>query len=332
MSFVDELSMHFLRAVESAALAAAKTMGQGDRRLSARRAVTALRDGLDRIDMQGVVVIGEEESEEPAVLCVGEAIGSRRATDRPLPRTALAASPLEGASLCASGGENAVSVLAAAEPGGLLQAADIYMNKIIVGPANKGNIDINAPVAENLKAIARGLNREVEDLVIVVLARDRHDLLTSEIRQSGARIKFIHEGELSAAIAAALRGTGVHAVMGIGGAAQAVMAAASLKCLNGDMQAKLFPFREGDGERMRRMGLAGGEEKVYGVDDLAPGNHLVVAACGVTNGALLKGIRFFGGGYRAQAILMTQNGAQKTVKFVEDVVLDSSDPIPISLY
>lgn len=266
------------------------------------------------------------------MLYIGEKVGRKKNGERRFPKVDIAVDPLEGTNLCATGSENAISVLAASEEGGLLNAPDIYMNKIIVGPSNRGNVDINAPVADNLKAIAQGLNRDVEDLVIIVLNRERHNALIADIRKAGARIKLISDGDLSAGISAAMRGTGVHAVMGIGGAPEGVLTAAACRCLHGDMQAKLFPFKKGDDERMKRMGIEGGFEKVYTVDDLAPGKNVVFAATGVTNGNLLKGIRFFGGGYRANSVIMTYAPQGKTVRFIENISLEAKADVPISMY
>jgi fructose-1,6-bisphosphatase II len=332
MQFVDELSVHFLRVVEAAAVEAAKTMGQGDRRFSDHKAVEAMRREMDLIEMDGTIVIGEGERDEAPMLYIGERVGRRESGERRFPKVDIAVDPLEGTNLCATGTENAISVLAASEEGGLLNAPDIYMNKIIVGPSNKGNIDINAPVETNLKNIARGLNRDVEDLVVIVLNRDRHTELITQIRKAGARIKLIGDGDLSAGIAAAMRGTGVHAVMGIGGAPEGVLTAAACRCLNGDMQAKLFPFKKGDEERIKSMGIKGGFDRVYGVDHLAPGKNVVFAATGVTNGNLLKGIRFFGGGYRANSVIMTTTPQGKTVKFIEDILLEPQTQLPISMF
>ncbi|MBI4669298.1 MAG: class II fructose-bisphosphatase [Elusimicrobia bacterium] len=332
MNFVDELSVHFLRVSESAAVVAAKTMGQGDRKLSDLKAVEAMRHELENIELAGTVVIGEGERDEAPMLYIGEEVGKMDERRSVYPRVDIAVDPLEGTNLCATGSENAISVIAASEPGGLLKAPDIYMNKIIVGPSNRGNIDINAPVEDNLKAIARGLNRDIEDLVVIVLSRDRHVELISKIRAAGARIKLITDGDLSAGITAALRGTGVHAVMGIGGAPEGVLAAAAIKCLNGDMQAKLFPFKKGDEERIKQMGIQGGFDKVYMVEDLAPGKNIVFSATGVTQGNLLKGIRFFGGGYRANSVIMTYTPTNKTTKFVENIFIDSLGTIPVTLF
>ncbi len=331
MNFVDELSVHFLKVVEAAAVESAKTMGKGDRYFSDRRAVEAMRRELDNIEIDGTIVIGEGERDEAPMLYIGERVGKSSSGCENFPKVDIAVDPLEGTNLCASGAENAISVIAASEEGGLLYAPDIYMNKIIVGPSNKGNIDINASVEDNLRSIARGLNRDIEDLVIVVLNRERHNELINCIREAGARIKLISDGDLSAGISAALRGTGIHAVMGIGGAPEGVLTAAAVKCLNGDMQAKLYPFKAGDEERIKEMNLEGGFDKVYTIEDLAPGKNIVFAATGVTDGTLLRGVRFFGGGYRANSVIMTYTEQKKTIKFVDDIIIDSPDVIPVTL-
>ncbi len=331
MNFVKDLSLDFLRVVESAALSAAKTMGQGDRKYSDKVAVEAMRHEMESMEIKGKIVIGEGERDEAPMLYIGEKVGKKEGNEN-FVEVDIAVDPLEGTNLCATGSDNAIAVLAASEKGGLLNAPDIYMEKIIVGPSNKGNVDINLPVEENLKRIAKGLNREVEDLVIIVLDRDRHKELIQRIRKAGARIKLISDGDLSAGISVAMRGTGVHAVMGIGGAPEGVLTAAALKCLNGEMQAKLYPFKKGDKERIKKMGIKGGFEKVYMIDDLAPGENIIFAATGVTNGVLMKGVRYFGGGYRVHSVIMTYTKEIKTIKFIENIVLDTQDIIPISYY
>ena len=237
----------------------------------------------------------------------------------------IAVDPLEGTNLCATGAANAITVLAASERGGLLHAPDIYMEKLVVGPSSRGQVDINAPVADNLEAIARCLGRKVTDLAIMVLERPRHDKLVADIRRAGARIKLIGDGDLSAAISCAVSGTGVHAVMGIGGAPEGVITAAALKCLGGEIQAR-FRYRSDD-ERARgaRMGH-GDEDRVYWTGDLASGENLVFAATGVTAGDLLEGVRFFGGGARTHSLVM---GYQtKQVRFVDTVHMFDRDSPP----
>jgi len=329
MQFIDELSVHFLRVVEAAAIEAAKTMGQGDRKFSDQKAVEAMRREMDQIEMDGTIVIGEGERDEAPMLFIGEKVGKKKNGDRQYPKVDIAVDPLEGTNLCATGTENAISVLAASEEGGLLNAPDIYMNKIIVGPSNRGNIDINAPVEYNLKSIARGLNRDVEDLVVIVLNRERHNALVADIRKAGARIKLIGDGDLSAAISCAVSGTGVHAVMGIGGAPEGVITAAALRCLGGEIQARFRYRSDEERERGARMGH-GDEDRVYLTEDLAPGENLVFAATGVTAGDLLEGVRFFGGGARTHSLTMAYQ--TKQVRFIDTVhMFDRESPPRVRL-
>jgi fructose-1,6-bisphosphatase class II len=313
------LSRDFLQVVEEAAIACARTMGQGDRRHSDHVAVEAMRKSMDSLAMRGTVVIGEGERDEAPMLFIGEKVGRWRDDD---PEVDIAVDPLEGTNLCATGAPNAIAVLAAANRGGLLHAPDCYMEKIIVGPSAKGSVHLDATVEENLKAIAARLGRSVKDLVIIVLERPRHDKLVEEIRRAGARIKLIGDGDLSAGISAAVRGTNVHAVMGIGGAPEGVLAAAALRCLNGGMQARLVPTKEGQEERMKAMGITD-VKRIYSERDLAPGPDIMFAACGVTSGNLLEGIRFFGHGCRTHSVLMSST--EHSIRFIDSVKLDG-DP------
>src|ERR1041384_8196089 len=219
-----DLSLEMLRAVEDAAIASARTMGMGDGKSSDQAAVEAMRRCLDTLAIDGTIVIGEGERDEAPMLYIGEKVGARN-HDRPI-AVDIAVDPLEGTNLCATGGAGSITVLAASENGGLLHAPDCYMEKIIVGPAAKGAVDLDAPVKQNLKAIARRLQRGIDDLVVVVLDRPRHQKLIADIREAGARIRLISDGDLSAGIAAAVAGTGVHAVMGSGGAPEGVLTAA----------------------------------------------------------------------------------------------------------
>ena len=245
----DDLPLEFVRVVERAAIAAARTMGQGDRKYADQVAVEAMRKEMETVDISGTIVIGEGERDEAPMLYIGERVGH----DGGLP-VDIAVDPLEGTNLCATGATNAIAVLAAAEKGGLLHAPDIYMDKLVVGPSSKGQVDINAPVEQNLKNIAKCLNRELSDLVITVLDRPRHEKLISDIRKTGARIRLIGDGDLSAGITAAVAGTGVHAVMGIGGAPEGVLTAAAMRCLNGEIQAKLVLTKPSDAERCTQDG------------------------------------------------------------------------------
>src|ERR1700683_3544184 len=227
-----DLSLEVLRVVEDAAIASARTMGMGDPGASDHAAVESMRRSLDTIPIDGTIVIGEGERDQAPMLYIGEKVGAVRNGGERM-TVDIAVDPLEGTNLCCSGGAGAITVLAAAESGGLLHAPDCYMEKIIVGPAAKGAVDLDAPVRQNLKSIARPLQRGVDDLVVVVLDRPRHQQLIADIRGAGARIRLISDGDLSAGIAAAVAGTGVHAVMGSGGAPEGVLTAAALRCLNG---------------------------------------------------------------------------------------------------
>jgi fructose-1,6-bisphosphatase II len=317
-----ELSLDFLRVVEQAAIACAHTMGQGDRHKSDHVAVEAMRRVLDTVPIDGVIVIGEGERDEAPMLFIGEKVGTVHAKDLEGPRPTrfkaidIAVDPLEGTNLCATGTPNAIAVLAAAERGGLLHAPDLYMEKLVVGPSSKNDVSLDAPVHENLKAIARCLGRSVEDLVVIVLDRPRHEQLIADIRAAGARIRLIGDGDLSAGIAAAVVGSGVHAVMGTGGAPEGVLTAAAMRCLNGEIFARLVVSKPEHEERCRQMGITD-FRKVYRSADLAPGNELIFAATGVTDGALMRGVRFFGDGIRTSSVIMQNN--PRRIRFIDSI-------------
>ena len=313
----DDLPLEFVRVVERAAIAAARTMGQGDRKYADQVAVEAMRKEMETVDISGTIVIGEGERDEAPMLYIGERVGH----DAGLP-VDIAVDPLEGTNLCATGATNAIAVLAAAEKGGLLHAPDIYMEKLVVGPSSRGHVDIDAPVEQNLKSIAKCLNRELSDLVITVLDRPRHEKLISDIRKTGARIRLIGDGDLSAGITAAVTGTGVHAVMGIGGAPEGVLTAAAMRCLNGEIQAKLVLTQPSDAERCKKMGITD-LNKVYRTEDLVPAKDVIFAAAGVTDGVLLKGVRFFGDGLRSHCLVMTT--VPRQVRFI-DTIHTKDDP------
>ncbi len=323
-----EFSREFLRVVEEAAIAAARTMGIGDRHLADQAAVEAMRKAMDTIPMNGTIVIGEGERDEAPMLYIGERVGLSNDTERELQDVDIAVDPLEGTNLCATGAPGAIAVLASSEKGGLLHAPDCYMEKVIVGPSCKGAIDLDAPVKENLGAIARRLDRDIDDLVVIVLDRPRHAQLIQAIRDAGARIRLISDGDLSAGITVALRGTGVHAVMGTGGAPEGVLTAAALRCLNGEIQARLVIKDQEQAERMRSMGIKD-LKKVYITEDLAPGKNIVFTATGVTDGTLLKGVRFFGDGTRTHSLVM--NRAHRQVRFVDTVQLADRPDIKVRL-
>ncbi len=314
MSLDRRLEQDFIRVTEQAAIAAAKTMGYGDRHDSDRVAVEAMRREMDSLEMDGRVVIGEGERDQAPMLFVGEQLGAARGKDGAL-AVDIAVDPLEGTNLCATGAPDAIAVLAAAERGGLLYAPDIYMEKIVVGPTARGSVHIDAPVAENLRNLAQAFGRKVSDLTVVVLDRERHRQLVADIRDSGARIRLIADGDLSAGIAAAVRGTGVHAVMGIGGAPEGVITAAAMRCLGGEIQARLRPLGEAQEARARELGTD--VAKIYRTEDLAPGEQILFASTGVTDGELLRGVRFFGGGSRTSTLFMSLS--RHLIRFVDTI-------------
>jgi fructose-1,6-bisphosphatase II len=316
-----DLPLEFVRVVERAAIESARTMGQGDRKGSDHVAVEAMRRELETVDIDGTIVIGEGERDEAPMLYIGEKVGTGSG-----PAVDIAVDPLEGTNLCATGAPGAIAVLAAAERGGLLHAPDIYMDKLVVpGPA-RGKLDIEAPVADNLKALARALNRDVDDLVVIVLDRPRHERLIAEIRKAGARIRLIGDGDLSAAISVAVLGTGVHAVMGTGGAPEGVLTAAAMRCLNGEIQGRLVMTRPADADRMRLMGISD-LDRVYRTEDLAPGKGVIFAAAGITEGPLLKAVRFFRDGIRTECLVMTAEPHQ--VRFIDTIHAESGPDIVI---
>jgi fructose-1,6-bisphosphatase II len=319
----SDLSLEFLRVVEQAAIACGHTMGQGDGHKSDQAAVETMRTCLDSVPIDGTIVIGEGERDEAPMLFIGERVGMAARDDArdDLPKIDIAVDPLEGTNLCATGAPNALAVLAASEGGGLLHAPDLYMEKLVVGPSAKGAVSLDAPVEENLRAIARCLDRDVEDLVIIVLDRPRHETLIEEIRATGARIRLISDGDLSAGIAAAVVGSGVHAVMGIGGAPEGVLTAAAMRCLNGQIFARLVVNTPEHEERCRTMGISD-VKRVYTSKELASGESIIFAATGVTDGTLLKGVRFFGDGIRTSSIVMQSSPAR--VRFIDTIHIEQT--------
>jgi len=328
----SDLSLEFLRVVEQAAIACAHTMGQGDRHKSDQVAVEAMRQVMDTVPIDGTIVIGEGERDEAPMLYIGEKVGLVNAKNRvgPAPvrfaEVDIAVDPLEGTNLCATGAPNAIAVLAASNRGGLLHAPDLYMEKLVVGPSSKDKVSLDAPVHENLKAIATCLGRRVEDLVVVVLERERHQQLIEDIRATGARIRLIGDGDLSAGIAAAVVGSGVHAVMGTGGAPEGVLTAAAMRCLNGEIFARLVVNKPEHEERCRAMGITD-FKKIYRAKDLAPGDDIIFAATGVTDGTLMRGVRFFGDGTRTSSVIM-QNRPHR-IRFVDCIHVNPDTDVKI---
>ena len=326
------LALEMVRVTEAAAIASARFMGRGDRMGADQAATEAMRRTMDEIDMSGTIVIGEGERDEAPMLYIGEQVGrpgSAGEGESSLPEIDIAVDPLEGTNLVAHGQGNAITVLAASERGGLLHAPDTYFDKLCVGPIVAGKVDIRLSPTENVHRIATALGRNVNDITVVILDRPRHEELIAEVRAAGARIKLISDGDLSAAISCAVSGTGVHAVMGIGGAPEGVLTAAALRCLGGEIQAR-FRFRN-DEERARaaRMGIAD-DDHVYTTGELASGENLVFAATGVTSGDLLHGVRFFGGGARTHSLVMAYRTQQ--VRFIDTVhMFDRSKPPAVRL-
>ena len=305
-----ELALEFVRVTEAAAVACGRWMGRGDKIAADQAAVDAMRAAFDIVSISGKVVIGEGEMDEAPMLYIGEEVGHGG------PEVDIAVDPLEGTNLVAKGLPGSIAVLAIAPRGNLLHAPDMYMDKIAVGPMAKGKIDINAPVTENLKAVAAALHRQVEDVTVVILDRPRHAAIIKEARDAGARIKLITDGDVSPAINAAIEGTGVHMLIGVGGAPEGVLAAAAIKCLGGDMQGRLWPECDAEIERAKAMGITD-INKVLTLDDLVKGDEVIFAATAITQGDLLNGVRYFGGGARTHSLVM--RASTGTVRFVDAI-------------
>lgn len=322
-----DLSLELLRVAEQAAIACAHTMGQGDRHGSDQAAVEAMRKTLDTVPIDGTIVIGEGERDEAPMLFIGERVGLGASGVAGLPEVDIAVDPLEGTNLCALGENDAIAVLAAASKGGMLHAPDLYMEKLVVGPRSKHAVSLDRPVKDNLKSIAKALDRDVDDLVIIVLDRPRHERLIRDIRAAGARIKLIGDGDLSASIAAAVDGSGVHAVMGTGGAPEGVLTAAAMRCLGGEIYARLVINKPEDEDRCRKMGIED-FRRIYSAEDLAAGTAITFAATGVTDGTLMKGVRFFGHGTRTSSIVMQTDPHQ--IRFIDTIhVTERGDDLRI---
>jgi len=302
------LALEVVRVTEAAALASARLMGRGDNMAADQAAVTAMRKAFNAVQFRGRVVIGEGERDEAPMLFIGEEVGAAEA-----PKVDIAVDPLEGTTIVATGGNNALSVIAIAEEGGFLHAPDTYMQKLAVGPRAKGAIDITASPTENLRRIAKALKSYVEDLCVIILDRPRHQDLIRECREAGARIKLIGDGDVAGAIATAKEGSGVDVLMGTGGAPEGVLAAAALKCLGGDFQGILKFRNKEEIERAKTMGVTD-LNRVYAMEDLAR-SDVMFAATGVTFGDFLKGVRFFSGGAYTQSVVMRSKS--RTLRFID---------------
>jgi fructose-1,6-bisphosphatase II len=303
------LSLELVRVTEAAALASARWMGRGCKEEADDAATSAMRDVFDTIPMKGTVVIGEGEMDEAPMLYIGEKLGTGYG-----PRVDVAVDPLEGTNIVAQGSWNAMAVLAVADHGNLLHAPDMYMDKIAVGPECVGCIDINASVLDNLKAVAKAKNKEVEDVVATVLHRKRHEHIISELREAGARIKLINDGDVAGAINTAFEHTGVDILFGSGGAPEGVIAAVALKCLGGEIQGKLLPQNDEELARCKKMGIED-VNRVLRMEDLVKGEDAIFAATGVTDGELMKGVQFKGNSGTTQSIVMRAKSG--TVRFID---------------
>ena len=312
-----ELSLEFIRVTEMAAIAAARSVGRGDKNYTDGLAGDAMRKMFDTVNISGTVVIGEGELDEAPMLYIGEKVGAGG------DEVDIAVDPVEGTNLVAKGQPGSIAVIAIAPKGCLLHAPDMYMEKIAVGPRAKGCIDINAPVEENLRRVAKALQRDIDDITVVVLDRARHENLIRQIRNTGARIELISDGDVNPIVHAGIEGTGVHMYIGKGGAPEGVLGAAALKCLGGDMQARLCPESEEQVQRCYQMGIRD-INQVLTIDDMVKGDDCMFTATAITDSSLLKGIRFFGGGVRTHSISMRYKTG--TVRFVDAVhKLEDSD-------
>ncbi|MFC7062270.1 class II fructose-bisphosphatase [Halobacillus seohaensis] len=303
------LSMELVRVTEAAALKSARWMGRGKKEKADDAATSAMRDVFDTIPMKGTVVIGEGEMDEAPMLYIGEKLGNGYGA-----RVDVAVDPLEGTNIVAEGTWNALAVIAIADHGQLLHAPDMYMDKIAVGPESVGKININASIADNLAAVAKAKNKDVEDVVATVLNRERHQGIIEEIRAAGARIKLLSDGDVAAAINTAFDDTGVDVLFGSGGAPEGVLAAVALKCLGGEIQGKLLPANDEEHQRCTEMGIEDVNKILY-MDDFCGGDDAIFAATGVTDGELLKGVQFKGPKATTQTLVMRAKSG--TVRFVD---------------
>ena len=309
-------SLDFVKVTELAALAASRWMGRGQRDDADGAAVAAMREALGDMEIAGRIVIGEGERDEAPMLFIGEELGRGGvAVD-------IAVDPVEGTNLVANGLPNSIAVMAIAERGGLLHAPDSYMKKLAVGPKAAPYVHIDAPVAENLRAVANALEKPINDICVVILDRPRHAQLIQEVRDAGARIKLISDGDVDACIATAIESTGIHIAMGTGGAPEGVLAAAAIKCLGGNFMGRLQPRSDEEAQRAIAMGF-GDLDRVLQLDDLVKSEEVMFCATGITDGDLMQGVRFFGNHARTHSILVHANG---TVRFIESVHRLSARP------
>jgi len=332
----NTLGLEIIEVVEQAAIASARLMGKGDKNEADRVAVEAMRERMNKIYMRGRIVIGEGERDDAPMLFIGEEVGICSRPDaadycniEELVEIDIAVDPCEGTNLCAYGQPGSMAVLAISEKGGLFAAPDFYMKKLAAPPAAKGKVDINKSATENLKILSECLDRSIDELVIVVMKRERHDDLIKEIREAGARVQLISDGDVGAAINCGFAGTNIHALMGIGAAPEGVISAAALRCLGAHFQGQLVydpavvrtkewanMTKEGNLARLKDMNIAD-PDKVYTAEELACGENVLFAGTGITPGNIMNGVRFFKGGARTQTLVISSQS--KTARFVDTI-------------
>ena len=305
----SNLSIELVKVTEAAALAAGRWTGKGNKDEADGAATSAMRNMFNNIQMSGTVVIGEGEMDEAPMLYIGEKLGTGDG-----PEIDIAVDPIEGTSIVAAGTGNALTTLAVAEHGNLLHAPDMYMEKIAVGPEAAGKIDINAPVIENLKAVAKAKNKKIEDLVVTILDRERHEKIIQEIRDAGAKVKLIEAGDVLAAIHTAFEHSGVDIMLGSGGAPEGVLAAVALKSLGGDFQGKLLPQTEEEKNRLKEMGVNDFNKTLY-MEDIVKGDDAYFVATGVTDGELLRGVQYKGDMGITHSIVI--HGKSRSIRYIE---------------
>ena len=340
------LGLEIIEVVEQAAIASARWMGKGEKDIADEVAVEAMRERMNKIHMRGKIVIGEGERDDAPMLYIGEEVGICTQPDaekvcnpEELIEIDIAVDPCEGTNLCAYGQPGSMAVLAISEKGGLFEAPDFYMKKLAAPPAAKGKVDINKSATENLKILAECLDRAIDELVVVVMKRERHNDLIKEIRDAGARVRLISDGDVSAAISCGFSGTNTHALMGIGAAPEGVISAAAMRCLGGHFQGQLIydpaivktgligESKEANLERLSSMGISD-PDKVYTAEELACGETVLFAGCGITPGLLMNGVRFFKGGARTQSLVISNQS--KTARFVDTIHM-AGNPSYVSL-
>jgi fructose-1,6-bisphosphatase II len=303
------LAMELARVTEAAAMAAGRWMGRGNKEASDQAAVDAMRLVLNTVDMDGVIIIGEGEKDEAPMLFNGEVLG----TGRP-PKVDIAVDPVDGTTILSLGRSGALAVVSLSERDTMYDPKQIYyMNKIAVGPEAAGVIDIQAPVDVNLRNVARAKRKDLDDLTVIILDRPRHEELIRQVRQIGARIRLISDGDIAGALMTAIPDTGIDVLMGIGGSPEAVVGACALKCVGGDMQCQLWPRDEEEKQKAIESGMD--MDVVLSIDDLVRGDNVFFAATGITDGELLEGVRYFGGGARTHTLVMRSKSG--TVRFIE---------------